>query len=120
MFSTERQMLLMASLGTATVVNLTDKIRSMWPTLIKKVSIFFLHRRVIEIKQYCTVWFTECTRITQNYEEPWINTRKQFSLLLAGSIDYMTSAVVLWNVGGFHQRPVVGWGGQRLTCPSAS
>lgn len=113
-------MLLMASLGTATVVNPTDKTLSMWPTRTKKVSTFFLHRRVIEVDLDCTVWFTECTRITQNYEEPWINLRKQFSLLLTGSIDYMTSAVVLWNVGGFHQRQLVAQGGQRLTCPSAS
>jgi O-glycosyl hydrolase len=44
------------------------------------------------------VWFTECTRITQFFEEPWINTRKQFRDLITGSINYNAMSLILWNL----------------------
>ncbi|PWN32809.1 glycoside hydrolase, partial [Meira miltonrushii] len=44
------------------------------------------------------VWFTECTRITQYYEEPWENIKKQFSQIIKGSISYNSQAVILWNL----------------------
>ncbi|UZJ55247.1 hypothetical protein CBS101457_004567 [Exobasidium rhododendri] len=44
------------------------------------------------------VWFTECTRITQFFEEPWINIRKQFRDLITGSINYNAMTTILWNL----------------------
>lgn len=44
------------------------------------------------------VWFTECTRITQYYDEPWENVKKQFDQILKGSISYNSQAVILWNL----------------------
>lgn len=44
------------------------------------------------------VWFTECTRVTQFFEEPWINIKKQFSSLIAGSISHGSMNLILWNM----------------------
>lgn len=47
-----------------------------------------------------TVWFTECTKISQFFNEPWNNIKDQFSKLITtnSSIDHDSSAVILWNL----------------------
>jgi hypothetical protein len=44
------------------------------------------------------VWFTECTRVTQFFEEPWINVKKNFASLIAGSISHGSMTLILWNL----------------------
>ncbi len=43
------------------------------------------------------VWFTECTRITQFFNEPWGNLKAQGQNLLTGTIQYGAQSVILWN-----------------------
>lgn len=43
------------------------------------------------------VHFTECTRITQYFNEPWQNLKTQGQVLTVGSINYKTQSVILWN-----------------------
>lgn len=46
-----------------------------------------------DIPQY----MSECTRVTQNLEEPWINLRKNAENLLIGSIGSGARNMILWN-----------------------
>lgn len=46
-----------------------------------------------QIPQY----FSECTRITQQLEEPWINLRRNAEKLLIGSIGHGSRNIILWN-----------------------
>ncbi|CAO1638367.1 unnamed protein product [Sympodiomycopsis kandeliae] len=41
--------------------------------------------------------FTECTRILQFQEEPWLNLRKHAEQLLIGTIEHGSRSVILWN-----------------------
>ncbi|KDN44245.1 glycoside hydrolase family 30 protein [Tilletiaria anomala UBC 951] len=43
------------------------------------------------------VYFTECTRITQWFNEPWQNLKTQGQVLTVGSINYKSQSVILWN-----------------------
>lgn len=40
---------------------------------------------------------TECTRVTQNGDEFWVNLRKNALSLAMRSIDYGTRSTILWN-----------------------
>lgn len=42
-------------------------------------------------------YFSECTRITQQLEEPWINLRTNAEALLIGSIEHGSRNIILWN-----------------------
>jgi O-glycosyl hydrolase len=44
------------------------------------------------------IMMTECTRITQYGDEAFNNLKKQFNNLLIGSVNGMSSAVILWNL----------------------
>ena len=41
--------------------------------------------------------FTECTRVTQNFNELWPNLKTQGQQLLTGTIAYGAQSVLLWN-----------------------
>lgn len=45
-----------------------------------------------------TVYFTECTRTTQQGDEPWPNVKKQFNALVSGSVSHGSQTVILWNL----------------------
>lgn len=45
-----------------------------------------------------TNWMNECTRLTQYFDEPWVNMKKNFGTILDDSITNGVSAVVLWNL----------------------